>query len=144
MIKLRKIITSSIFIGLRPFLKREFTNFVGYNFASGLEFGLCSEGLGLWLTLSAVHGKKVKKSHNQKQTVSEPKFLVIQKIITRSFFIRLRPFFLHCSRNSVTDVFTEGSESRFYTEQGVVFTGAEILPLYLIFLITLLIRYINP
>ena len=75
----------------------------------------------------------MKKSHNQKQTVSEPNFLVIRKIITRSFFIRLRPFFLRCFRNSVTDVFTEGSESRFCTEQSVVFTGGEILPLYLIF-----------
>ena len=47
--KLQKLITSSIFIGLRPFLKLGFRNFVGYIFASGPESGLCSEDFGLWV-----------------------------------------------------------------------------------------------
>ena len=65
--KLQKFITSSIFIGLRPFMKRGFRNFVGYIFASGPESGLCSEDFGLWVFLSTAHENKLNFRRNQKR-----------------------------------------------------------------------------
>ena len=65
--KLQKFITSSIFIGLRPFSKHGFQNFVGYIFASGPESRLCSEDFGLWVFLSTAHGNKLNFRRNQKR-----------------------------------------------------------------------------
>ena len=70
--KLQKFITSSIFIGLRPFLKHRFRNFVGYIFASGSKSGLCSEDFGLWVFLSTAHENKLNFQRNQKTGLSVP------------------------------------------------------------------------
>ena len=64
-----KIITLSIFIVSGRFLKREITNFVSFNFASGPEFRLCSEVFGLWLAFESAdenksHVSRHSKNHN--------------------------------------------------------------------------------
>ena len=74
-----------------------------------------------------------KYAENSAQSETDTVRAKLGKFITCSIFIRLRPFFLRCFRNSVTDNFTEDSESGFCTKPGVIFTWAEILPINLIF-----------
>ena len=74
-----KIITSSILIGPSPFSKHKFTNFVGYNFTSGSELGLCSEDFGLWLALSGVHENKLKIHVTEKGQCQSQSFSSFEK-----------------------------------------------------------------